>query len=115
MSACPEEMKEEPRPGVVKSWACTMCAFMPILLRPFPPLVKGGLGGVVPEEPYTRLPRGSLTGSLRFLAEVANYAAGFTVSNSHVPTPPFPPLTRGGKGSAGLVCHAQQNAIRAGS
>src|SRR5208283_4935085 len=31
--------------GLVKSWSCTSCAFIPISLRPFPPLAKGGLGG----------------------------------------------------------------------
>ena len=38
----------------MKSWSCTSCAFIPISLRPFPPLAKGGLGGVVPARPVTR-------------------------------------------------------------
>ena len=53
-----------------------------------------GLGGVVLEEPFTRLLTGFLTSSLRVLAEVANYGAGFTVSNARVATPLDPNGTR---------------------
>ncbi len=37
-----EEM--ESHPGLVKSWSCTSCAFIPISLRPFPPPSQGGKG-----------------------------------------------------------------------
>jgi len=50
----PEELKisavadadTPPDPGVMESWSCTSCAFIPISLRGFPPLAKGGFGGV---------------------------------------------------------------------
>ncbi len=42
-----EEM--ESHPGLVKSWSCTSCAFIPISLRPFPPPCEGGVGGVMRE------------------------------------------------------------------
>ena len=32
---------EECETGLVKSWSCTSCTFIPISLRPFPPLAKG--------------------------------------------------------------------------
>ena len=38
---------EQGGPGVMKSWSCTSCAFIPISLRGFfPTLTKGGSGGV---------------------------------------------------------------------
>ena len=49
----PLPARTEPRPGVVQSWDCTTLAFLPNSLRKFreralffPPLVKGGPGGV---------------------------------------------------------------------
>ncbi len=35
-------LDQEAKAGLVKSWSCTSCAFIPISLRPFPPLAKGG-------------------------------------------------------------------------
>ena len=46
--SCPEEVAPHAdalaigEGGLVKSWSCTSCAFIPISLRPFPPLAKGG-------------------------------------------------------------------------
>jgi hypothetical protein len=35
-------LNEVGQTGLVKSWSCTSCAFIPISLRRFPPLAKGG-------------------------------------------------------------------------
>jgi hypothetical protein len=32
-------------PGLVKSWSCTSSAFIPISLRPFPPLANSDFSG----------------------------------------------------------------------
>jgi hypothetical protein len=37
--------------GMMKTWPCTGCACIPISLRDFPHLAKGGPGGVVPAKP----------------------------------------------------------------
>src|SRR5271157_6137019 len=83
--------------GLVKSWSCTSCAFIPISLRTFPPLAKGGLGGAgpgttshkvfpcsLPLSPFASLSRGQKN---RFR---------FPRLSHH---PPCPPFARGGKGS----------------
>ncbi len=33
--------------GLVKSWSCKSCAFIPISLRPFPPLANSDFSGVI--------------------------------------------------------------------
>ena len=40
-----------PLAGVMKTWPCLSFVFIPVPLRVFPPLAKGGSGGVVPAEP----------------------------------------------------------------
>src|SRR5208337_1677916 len=84
-------------PGPVKSWSCTSCAFIPISLRPFPPLAKGGLGGVVLARPVTRsshaLSLSVLSHPSREARRIVFDCQGFRT------TPPAPPFARGGKGS----------------
>jgi len=64
--------------GLMKSWGCTPCAFMPISLRGFfPPLRRGGQGGCI--RPVVR--------------------AMYQLLVSKLGTPPDPPFARGGKGS----------------
>src|SRR5271157_4071341 len=71
--------------------------FHPDLLRPFPPLAKGGLGGVVPARPVTR---SSDALSLSVLSHPSRKARRIVLDfqGSRL-TPPCPPFARGGKGS----------------
>jgi len=92
--------------GLVKSQFCTSCAYIPVWSRPypprrkaghqFPPLAKGGLGGVVAARPITRLSH-----TISFPVPVHPYReAGETFSMSKaLASPPLPPFARGGKGS----------------
>ena len=77
----------------MKSWSCTSCAFIPISLRRFPPLAKGGSGGVVPARPVTR-PSHAL--SLSVLSHPSREARRivFAFQGSRI-TPPAPPLQGG--------------------
>ena len=72
-----------------RSW--TSSEFLPVSLRVFPPLAKGGLGGVVPAEPApgSRL-RVGWTGGNTAYSEALGYALS---------TPPDPPFARGGNRS----------------
>jgi len=96
--------------GVMKSWSCTSRASIPILLRVFPPLAKGGLGGVVPARPITRSAKGGEDRLVRTRAseqmpeelKISALAVG--------DTPPDPPSERGGD----LAARAQQNDRRTG-
>src|SRR5208283_5018730 len=71
----------------------------PISLRRFPPLAKGGQGGVVPARPVTR---SSHAFSLSVLSHSSLKARRivFDFRGSRI-TPPDPPFARGGKGSQG--------------
>src|SRR5208337_3810811 len=86
----------------------TSCAFIPISLRPFPPrceaggtifppLAKGGLGGVVPARPVTR---SSHALSLSVLSHPSREARriGLDLQGSRI-TPPTPPSQGGERGS----------------
>jgi len=57
--------RDQPEGGVMKSWSCTSCAFMPISLRPFPPLAKGGQGGWFQHDRSQDLPMLFLSQSFR--------------------------------------------------
>ncbi len=83
-----EEM--ESHPGLVKSWSCTSCAFIPISLRPFPPPCEGGVRGggpgttshkvfpcSLPLSPFASLSRGEKNGFR------------FSRLPHHPPCPPF--------------------------
>ncbi len=78
---------------------CTSSEFTPISVRSFPPLAKGGLGGVVPAEPWpgTRVPS---CWALR------NCRLGRACSLCPV-HPPEPPLRKGGKGLARIVIRSR--------
>src|SRR5208282_1554379 len=97
--------------GLVKSWCCTSCAFIPISLRGFPPpckgggtvfppLAKGGLGGVVPARPVTR---SSHALSLSVLSHPSGEARRivFDFQGSRI-TPPAPP-SQGGERDRSLA------------
>jgi len=73
-----------PAPGLMKSWSFATRAFPRISVRRFPPLAKGGLGGVIAAPPVTR----------------PSHALCFWMSEAPAP-PPWPPLRKGGKGFAG--------------
>src|SRR5208283_5384079 len=83
--------------GLVKSWSCTSCAFIPISLRPFPPLAKGGLGGVVPARPVTRSSHALSLSPFASLSRGEKNRSRFPRLPHH---PPLPPLRKGGKGIA---------------
>jgi hypothetical protein len=89
-----------PTPGLVKSWSCTSCAFIPISLRRFPPLAKGGLGGVVPARPVTR---SSHALSLSVLSHPSREARRIVLDfqGSRI-TPPTPP-SQGGERDRSLA------------
>jgi len=76
--------RQQGKPGLMKSWSFATRAFPRILLRRFPPLAKGGSGGVVVAPPVTRPSR----------------ALCFWMSEAPAP-PPLPPLRKGGKGFGG--------------
>src|SRR5271157_3531067 len=90
--------------GPVKSWSCTSRAFIPISLCRFPPLAKGphvfpplargGLGGVGPARPVTR---SSHALSLSVLSHPSREARRIVLDcqGSRI-TPPAPPLRKGG-------------------
>src|SRR5271157_5004870 len=83
--------------GLVKSWSCTSCAFIPISLRPFPPLAKGGLGGWARHDQSQGLPM--LCPSQSFRIPLARREESFSLSKARA-APPLPPLRKGGKGIA---------------
>src|SRR5271157_1602803 len=87
-----ESPKHRPRIG--------RCAFIPISLRPFPPLAKGGLGGVVPARPVTR---SSHALSLSVLSHPSREAGRivFALQGSRI-TPPTPP-SQGGERDRSLA------------
>src|SRR5271157_5428716 len=91
-----EDAPAQGRTGMLQSRSCKSCAFIPISLRRFPPLAKGGLGGVVPARPVTR---SSHALSLSVLSHPSREARRivFDVQGSRI-TPPDPPFARGGKG-----------------
>src|SRR5271157_1987326 len=82
-----------PKAGLAKSCSCTSCAFIPISLRPSPPLAKGGLGGVVPARPVTR---SSHALSLSVLSHPSREARRIVLDfqGSRI-TPPAPPSQGG--------------------
>jgi hypothetical protein len=80
----------------VKSWSCTGCAFIPISLCHFPPLAKGGLGGVVPARPVTTASHALYLSVLSHPSSEARRS--FSISKAPS-SPPLPPFARGGKGS----------------
>jgi hypothetical protein len=65
----------------------------PISTRVFPPLAKGGLGGVVPAKPAPRSRFGAAGPVDLPLMRASIEGAAFALS-----TPPNPPFARGGKG-----------------
>jgi len=67
----------------MKSWSCTNCAFIPIPWRGFPPLAKGGFGGV------DRLVRTRAS---------EPKPEEFKISAVVMRTPPLTPLRLGGRG-----------------
>ncbi len=94
--------------GLVKSWSCTSCAFIPISLRRFPPLrrgwgspfsppCKGGVRGGGPGTTSHKVFPCSLP-----LSPFASLSRG-EKSRFRLPRlphhPPCPPFARGGKGS----------------
>src|SRR5271157_2641447 len=84
-----ESPKHRPRIG--------RCAFIPISLRPFPPLAKGGLGGVVPARPVTRSSHALSLSPFASLSRGEKNRSRFPRRPHH---PPLPPLRKGGKGIA---------------
>ncbi len=89
--------RDQPEGGVMKSWSCTSCAFMPISLRPFPPLAKGGQGGWFRHDRSQDLPMLFLSQSFRI--PLARREESFSLSKAPA-SPPLPPLRKGGKGIA---------------
>jgi hypothetical protein len=87
--------------GMVKSWSCTSCAFIPISLRRFPPLAKGGSGGVVPARPVTR---SSHALSLSVLSHPSRKARRIVFAFQRLPHhPPLPPPSQGGERDRSLA------------
>src|SRR5271157_183578 len=97
-----------PRPGLMKTWSCTSCAFLPISLRRFPSVAKaghhfsppceGGVGGVVPARPVTGASHALFLSVRSHLSRGARRIV-FDFQGSRI-TPPTPPFARGGKGIA---------------
>src|SRR5271157_2942425 len=96
-----------PRPGLMKTWSCTSCAFLPISLRRFPSVAKaghhfsppceGGVGGVIPAQPVTG------ASHALFLSVLSRYSRkargiGLDLQASCI-TPPTPPSQGGERGS----------------
>ena len=81
----------------------------------FPPLAKGGLGGVVPAQPITRISRVFVTFYLILPARWRRTSNAITISETCVPPPPHPPFTSGGKegGPPHGLPRAQQNVTNA--
>ena len=84
----------------------TSCAFMPISLRPFPPLAKGGEGGWCRHDPLQGLPM--LSPSQAFRIPLARREESFSLSKAPA-SPPRPPFARGGKGSLTSFHPAHKN------
>src|SRR5271157_1533396 len=104
-----------PRPGLMKTWSCTSCAFLPISLRRFPSVAKaghhfsppceGGVGGVIPAQPVTG------ASHALFLSVLSRYSRkargiGLDLQASCITTP-YPPFARGGKRIARDVVSAR--------
>jgi hypothetical protein len=96
----------------MKSWPCTSCAIIPISLRVFPPLAKGGSGGVVSARSIAGSAMGGWTGlSERVRASERRPEASKTSALADAVTPLGPPFARGGKGGAALVLSEPRSAI----
>ena len=97
----------ESEAGLVKSWSCTSCAFIPISLHHFPPLAKqgapfsppceGGQGGWFRHDQSQGLPM--LSPSQSFRIPLARRDKSISLSKAPGSPPPRPPLRKGGKGS----------------
>src|SRR5271157_6183113 len=83
--------------GLVKGWSCTSCVLIPISLRYFPPLAKGGQGGWSRHDQSQGL---SHALSLSVLSHPSREARRIVLDfQGYRITPPDPPFARGGKGS----------------
>ena len=99
-ASAPGLLHGQSQPGVMKSWSCTSCAFMPISWRPFPPLAKGGQGGWFRHDQSQGLPM--LSPSQSFRIPRARREESFSLSKAPA-SPPLPPLRKGGKGDRSLA------------
>src|SRR5271157_2992838 len=96
-----------PRPGLMKTWSCTSCAFLTISLRRFPSVAKadhhfsppceGGVGGVVTARPVTHASHDLFFSVLSHHSREAR-RIGLDLQGSRI-TPPTPPSQGGERGS----------------
>ncbi len=84
--------------GLVKIWSCTSRVFIPISLRRFPPVAKGGgRGGCPGTTSHKVFPM--LAPSQSFRIPLARREESFSISKAPASPPPYPPFARGGKQS----------------
>ncbi len=91
--------------GLVKSWSCTSCAFIPFRCALFPPLRRGGRGGGPGTTSHKVFPM--LSPSQSFRIPLARREEPFSLSKAPA-SPPLPPLRKGGKGIARSRRHSIQ-------
>src|SRR5271157_247596 len=85
---------------LVKRWSCTSCTFIPISMRRFPPLAKGGLGGWSRHDQSQGL--AMLSPSQSFRIPLAGREESFSISKAPT-SPPLTPPSQGGERDRSLA------------